>query len=530
MLRWNLNTKLLAYPVMTTVCMLVLIGMDHIFMSQVRRDLANAYQRRLPALRTARMLESDVASNARRWREAVAGGQLVMVDALTSARARFQSDLSLAKEEGLWSEAKMDSIGALFNVHFDRATEQARSVIEAKGSRYGLLLEPVYEPLTKLTRDLCSAEIDAIASILYNSAQTQRDMIRMLAVTALCLALLFGVISFRLRCSIALSLKKLVYLAKELAGGNLDLNVSQDQPNDVIGDLYTHFGLMVANLRNLTMKIKSGGQALATSAEQISASVTEIAASVSMAAMAATETTTTVEEVRQTAMDSNNKAGHVSSHAQNMVQVSRDGERAVQDAVTGMHHVEEQMQAISASISILNNHGHAIGDIIKTVEDVAEQSRLLAVNASIEAVKAGEHGKGFAIVAEEVRTLAEESKLATARVRTILDDVQRATGEAVVKMELGAKAVASGVQQSSNAGEVIQRLAEVVDTAAEATLQISVSSKEQVVGMDQVVNAMQSITIASNQNVAATQQVESAAQDLKDLGLVLTATLEGYRL
>ena len=128
------------------------------------------------------------------------------------------------------------------------------------------------------------------------------------------------------------------------------------------------------------------------------------------------------------------------------------------------------------------------------------------------------------------KAMAEESKTATARVRTILADIQAATGKAMAQTQMGAQAVDSGVAQSAGAGEAIKRLASAVDTAAQATLQISVSSQEQLIGMDQVVSAMQSIDQASNQNVTATRQVESAARDLKVLGVQLTETLERYRL
>jgi methyl-accepting chemotaxis protein len=247
-------------------------------------------------------------------------------------------------------------------------------------------------------------------------------------------------------------------------------------------------------------------------------------------ASAASETSTTVEEVRQTALDSNNKAKYVSERSQKVVDVSQAGEESVVKTVEGMHRIEAQMKSIASSIQKLSEHGEAIGGIITTVEDVAEQSQLLAVNASIEAVKAGEQGKGFAVVAQEVKTLADQSKQATARVRRILADIQTATSEAVEQTNQGTEAVAAGVQQSGEAGEAIRRLAESVEEAAQATTQISVSSQEQLVGMEQIVTAMESIKQASSQNVEATKQVETASSTLHDLGKKLTEMTGQYRI
>ncbi|MCK4825583.1 hypothetical protein KA005_58080, partial [bacterium] len=126
--------------------------------------------------------------------------------------------------------------------------------------------------------------------------------------------------------------------------------------------------------------------------------------------------------------------------------------------------------------------------------------------------------------------LADQSKEATARVRQILADIQKATSETVIKTEQGTEAVAEGVVQSADAGRAIKRLAESVEKAAQATTQISVSSQEQLVGMDQIVTAMESIKEASKQNVGATQQVESSASDLHMLGKRLTHLIEQYQI
>lgn len=319
-------------------------------------------------------------------------------------------------------------------------------------------------------------------------------------------------------------------ISEKVSNGDLTVQVPDMGSGDETSQLLETFRKMVMSLRNMTEQIKEAANALASSSTEISASVTEIASGATQTATAANETSTTVEEVRQTALDSNRKAKFVSESSQKAVQISQTGEKAVSATVEGMRRIEHQMESIAESIMKLSEHGQAIGGIIATVEDVAEQSNLLAVNASIEAARAGEHGKGFAVVAQEVKSLAEQSKQATSKVRNILDDIQKATSGAVMTTEQGSKAVEAGVRQSGEAGDSIQRLANSVAEAAQATTQISVSSQEQLVGMDQVVSAMESIKQASSQNVTATRQVESAAHDLQELGQRLKHLVEQYRL
>jgi len=126
------------------------------------------------------------------------------------------------------------------------------------------------------------------------------------------------------------------------------------------------------------------------------------------------------------------------------------------------------MESIAESIVRLSEQSQAIGEIIATVNDLAEQSNLLAVNAAIEATKVGEQGKGFVVVAQEIKSLATQSKEATAQVRTLLGDIQKATSAAVLATEQGNKAVEAGVKQTAEAGDSIRLLADSVNEAAQA--------------------------------------------------------------
>jgi methyl-accepting chemotaxis protein len=277
--------------------------------------------------------------------------------------------------------------------------------------------------------------------------------------------------------------------------------------------------------RTITHQLRQSVRQLATSSAEILATTTQVAAGATETATAVSETTATVEEVKQTAQLASQKARYVSDSAQKAAQVSLAGRKSVEDAIAGMQRIQEQMESIAESIVQLSEQSQAIGEIIATVNDLAEQSNVLAVNAAIEAAKAGEQGKGFAVVAQEVKSLAEQSKQATTQVRAILGDIQKATSAAVLATEQGHKAVEAGVRQSGNANDAIRQLAESVNEAAQAATQIAASSQQQMVGMDQVALAMDNIKQASVQNVAGTRQAEVAAQGLHELGVTLGALI-----
>ncbi len=278
--------------------------------------------------------------------------------------------------------------------------------------------------------------------------------------------------------------------------------------------------------RAITRQLRETIAQLTTSSTQILATTTQVASGSTETATAVNETTATVEEVKQTVQLASQKAKLVSDSAQQVAKISQTGRQAVEELIAGMDRIREQTASTAESIVRLSEQSQVIGEIILTVNDLAEQSNVLAVNAAIEAAKAGEQGKGFAVVAQEIKSLAEQSKQATAQVRAILGEIQKATGAAVMATDLSGKAVEEGAQQSDAAGEAIRMLAESIVEAAQAALQIAASSQQQMVGMDQVALAMESIKQACTQNMAGTKQAEVAAINLHDLGVKLKQLVE----
>jgi len=276
--------------------------------------------------------------------------------------------------------------------------------------------------------------------------------------------------------------------------------------------------------------LAQGANVLGSAASEIVASTSQLTSSASAAAVAVAETTTTVEEVRQTAQLASQKARLVSDGAHKSVLISQDGRKSAADIVDGMQQIRLQMDAIAGSMVRLSEQSQAIGQIISTVEDIATQSNLLAVNAAIEAARAGDQGKGFGVVAQEVKNLSEQSRRATTQVRTILGDIQQATNAAVMATEEGGKVVDSGTRQTEIAGSSIQALATSVNEAAQAAIQIAASSQQQLIGVDQVAGAMESIRQASSQNAASAIQLESAARNLDELGRQLRDMVSRYQV
>lgn len=279
------------------------------------------------------------------------------------------------------------------------------------------------------------------------------------------------------------------------------------------------------SLKELTLRFQEQVSSLAAAVSQILSSVTETSTATVETAAAVSETTATAEELKQTAQVAADKAQEVSAVSKEGLEVLKSSEYSLASTMEGMSRIQEAMRTISDSIVKLSSHSQTIGEIIETVNDLAGQSNLLAVNASIEAAKAGD--RGFAVVAQEVRSLAEQSKQATKHIRTILSDIQNATSAAVMATEQGSKAVDNGAVKTAETNQSIHNLSGEVSKMAQSAVQISSSSQQQLIGVGQITDAMMQIKSAADLQSDRMKEIENAIHDLHSVGqslkeLVLT--------
>ncbi len=270
--------------------------------------------------------------------------------------------------------------------------------------------------------------------------------------------------------------------------------------------------------RSINRPLQETANVIASSSAEILAATTEQAAGTNESMAAVTETVATVDEVAQTATQSAQRARTVADAAQRAAEGGRAGRKAVGESVAAMQLVQTQVETMARGIVALAEQAQAIGEITTAVSDIAEQTKLLALNAAVEATRAGEHGRGFALVAAEIKALAGEAKESTTQVRRLLGEIQRATSAAVMATEQGTKQTAAAVRQVGQAGTIIEQLAGVVEESAQAAAQIVASAGQQALGMDQIRQAIANIHDATQQSLTATRQSESAAQNLTSLG------------
>lgn len=334
-----------------------------------------------------------------------------------------------------------------------------------------------------------------------------------------------------LNTNLALPLLDLSRAARTVSTGDLTVDVRQHtERKDEIGVLALSFAEMVTSLKIITTELNVAVNNLNKFSNKIFQNTAELASSSTETVAAITETTATVEEVRQTSYLSNKKAKEVAERAQQSFDISAAGQESTKLTIDGIQRFGTHMHSISDNILKLSERSRLIGEIIAAVNDIAEQSNLLAVNASIEAARAGEQGKGFAVVAQEIRNLAEQSKQSTSQVRLILQDIQNFVNSAVLSTEQASKALEDGIKTANKTGEVITELGKSIELSFDASLQITSSNQQQQIGMDQIATAMENIRTVSAHNADSTKEVEVSANELLGLADNLAGQIKKFKL
>ncbi len=327
----------------------------------------------------------------------------------------------------------------------------------------------------------------------------------------------------------------LAIASERIAAGELTLKAGLDG-NDEVAALGGAFDTMTDTLRTtieaekkrrerierLLGKIREAIARLSSSTAEILASTAQQSSGAQEQACAVAQTVTTVDQVAQTSAQAAQRAKGLGEAVQLTLQGGQAGQKAVEESIDALNHLKDQVESTASDILRLAEQAQAIGEIIATVNDIAEQTNILALNAAIEASRAGEHGKGFGVVATEVKALAEQSKKATVQVRQILGEIQRGTQTAVLSTEEVTKGVAGAIKAADLSSRTIGSLTETLTDASQASAQIVASAGQQATGMTQISQAMKNLDQVARQNLVATQQVEQSAQSLNVLGTQLS--------
>ena len=445
----------------------------------------------------ARAYATDAAEEAERLKE------MLVVPADDERAQSIIDGVAIYKKLVSELELRINDQPAVVKAIEDRIHEKAREIVE-------------------FAVELQEIQVDRMESQYKNAVST-------LVAISIVITILAVVVGWIITRSITGPVRDTVDIANKVASGDLTVRISSDR-SDELGQLQAAFGTMVTNLRELVREINAGATGIASSSEELSAvtnqtseGVTEQQSQTDQVATAMTEMVATVSEVAKSAeaaFEAANQASEKSGH----------GEKAVRETLAFVTDLNTQSASVTKQLSGLQAETNNIGTVLDVIKSVAEQTNLLALNAAIEAARAGEQGRGFAVVADEVRSLAKRTQSSATEIESLISNLVASAEASVASMEVGSKLAEQTLGRAETAGKAIQEMAEAVEEIRQYNSQIATAAEEQTSVAEDINQNITQIRDLGDQSAASTEQVSSASEELARLAEGLSGQITRFRI
>lgn len=427
----------------------------------------------------------------RLWNEyqAVYADWKAVVDAFLAANLEWERLLTTGDEK------KIEEVQKL----------AASKLVEVRGhwARCRALLEELAELTTTDTKEAVETGL--------STASFSTTLAIVVALLGCVAAAIVGVLFSR---AILRSVLPIVERAKQIADKDLTGVPLPVRTKDELGQLTIAVNQMSESLVAMVAEVNNSANEVASAATQIAASSEEMAAGMNEQTQQVTQISSAIEEMSASVVEVARKSAEAATNATESGRVAQEGGTVVKQTIEGMQAINEAVSASAISVQELGKRGEQIGQIIDVINDIADQTNLLALNAAIEAARAGEHGRGFAVVADEVRKLADRTTKATEEIAQSIQAIQTETMQAVERMNTGTQQVRTGVERAQQAGASLEEIVNKARSVAEMIQSIAAAAEEQSAASEQVSRNVESISAVTRQASEGAGQAAAAAAQL----------------
>jgi methyl-accepting chemotaxis protein len=390
--------------------------------------------------------------------------------------------------------------------------------------RYGKVISETDELFNEVNR------LSEQARVLIDSDSQKTKLIQ--SVIAVGLLLVLGVmlaILFKLYKSIISPIGELMRISEGFGNGDFSI-VMKESGKDEFGKLASHFNQATAKLNDFISRLKKNVNTLNENTIELTNKARGIAANTLEQSSQTEHAATAMEELSSSFTNVAKSASDAAISAKEATELAANGGSVVTKTVEGMNRIARSVRESATSIEVLGKRSMQIGEIVKVINDIAEQTNLLALNAAIEAARAGEQGRGFAVVADEVRNLAEKTTVSTREIADMIRTIQNDANKAVESMHTGTKDVEDGVELANQAGESLQKIVDSVQNVTDMIHQIAATVEEQSSTGGEVASNIESVAAITRKTADSAGESFSYSNELKKMSADLQALAEEFKL
>lgn len=323
---------------------------------------------------------------------------------------------------------------------------------------------------------------------------------------------------------------KILEAVEKISEGDFSVEFEYFDRGDAISRLYAGLSEMLKKLNITTHKVKDIANTLSSASYELSASAEQIAASVQEQSSQAGEIASAVEEMSATIVENSKNANYALEEAKRSVEIAKSGGETIKEIIEQMEKVAESVKSLAGVINKLESSSEKIGEIISVIDDIADQTNLLALNAAIEAARAGEHGRGFAVVADEVRKLAEKTVKSTKEIRDIISQIQNSMGTVVKSVDNSLGIVDEGIKKADIANKALYDIITVVENEKDLFNQLASASAQQAATSEQISRNIEMMTTAIQETASGSNQIARAVDDLSRMANELHQILSNFKV